>query len=69
MIASEAEYEATLKRINYFQQQVAELRRRETNPTNYRAAVSGYLAELDRMNLAVREYLWAPPEAPVVATA
>ena len=32
------------------------LRRTETNPTNYRAAVSGYLAEIDRMRLEVREY-------------
>jgi hypothetical protein len=39
------------------QKQVAELRRKETNPINYRLAVSGYLAEIDQMNLEVREYL------------
>src|SRR5262245_32912187 len=45
-----------LDRIRYFQQQIAQLRKVETNLTNYRLSVSGYLAELDRMNLEVREY-------------
>ena len=49
------------KHIQYFQQQVASLRQVETNPVNYRLSVSGYLAELDRMNLEVREYLWTHP--------
>jgi hypothetical protein len=35
---------------------VAHLRKVETNPQNYRAAVSGFLAEIDRMQLEVREY-------------
>jgi hypothetical protein len=35
---------------------VAHLRKTETNPVNYRAAVSGFLAEIDRMQLEVREY-------------
>lgn len=46
-----------LKRISYFQQQVAKLREVETNPKNYKMSAGGYLAELDRMNLEVREYL------------
>jgi len=50
-----------LDRIKYFQQQIAQLRKVETNLTNYRLSVSGYLAELDRMNLEVREYLWSLP--------
>jgi hypothetical protein len=36
---------------------VAHLRKTETNPVNYRAASSGFLAEIDRMQLEVREYL------------
>jgi hypothetical protein len=56
MIANDRELQATLDRIAWFQQQVAHLRRTETNPVNYRAAVSGFLAELDRMQLDVREY-------------
>jgi hypothetical protein len=37
------------------------LRQVETNLVNYRLSVSGYLAELDRMQLEVREYLWLHP--------
>jgi hypothetical protein len=56
MIANDRELQKTLERIAWFQQQVAHLRRTETNPVNYRAAVGGYLAEIDRMQLEVREY-------------
>jgi hypothetical protein len=56
MIATDQELQTTLDRIAWFQQQIAHLRRTETNPVNYRAAVSGFLAELDRMQLDVREY-------------
>ena len=56
MIANDQELQTTLDRITWFQQQVAHLRRTETNPVNYHAAVSGFLAEIDRMQLEVREY-------------
>lgn len=56
MIANDQELQATLGRIAWFQQQVAQLRKTETNPVNYRASVSGFLAEIDRMQLEVREY-------------
>jgi hypothetical protein len=56
MIASDRELQTTLERIGWFQQQVAEIRKTETNPVNYRASVSGFLAEIDRMQLEVREY-------------
>jgi len=61
MIKNDQELQVTLERIKYFQQQVTHLRQVETNPVNYRLSVSGYLAELDRMNLEVREYLWTHP--------
>ena len=61
MIKNDQELQATFERLRYFQQQVETLRRAETNPTNYRLSASGYLAEIDRMNLAVREYLWLHP--------
>ncbi len=61
MIHNEKEYKTTLERINQFQKQVEHLRIVETNPENYHLSVSGFLAELDRMNLEVREYLWAHP--------
>jgi hypothetical protein len=61
MIANDQELTVTLERIAQFQAQVAHLRNAETNPVNYRAAVSGYLAEIDRMQLEVREYLSLHP--------
>ena len=57
MIANDQELQTTLERIAWFQNQVAHLRKTESNPANYRAAVSGFLAEIDRMQLEVREYL------------
>jgi hypothetical protein len=47
----------TLERIQRFQAQVAHLRKVEMNPTNYLLAAPGFLAEIDRMHLDVREYL------------
>jgi len=61
VIKTNQEFQATLERIRYFQQQVDKLRQVETNPTNYRLSASGYLTEIDRMNFAVREYLWLHP--------
>ncbi|MFQ5854592.1 MAG: hypothetical protein ACE5LU_02960 [Anaerolineae bacterium] len=71
MIKNDREFQVTLERINYFQRQVAHLRQVEDNPTNYRLSVSGYLAELDRMYLEVRDYLWLHPSemAGIVAPA
>lgn len=52
-----------LERIRRVQDQLTALRRAETNPTNYRLSSSGFIAELDRMQLEVREYLASPPLA------
>jgi hypothetical protein len=57
MIVNDQELQTTQERIAWFQSQVANLRKVETNPVNYRAAVSGFLAEVDRMQLDIREYL------------
>jgi hypothetical protein len=62
MIANDEELEATLERARWFQSQVAHLRRVETNPVNYRLSVSGFLAEIDRMQLEAREYLSMHPK-------
>ena len=56
MIANDQQLQTCLERIAWFQQQVVHLRKTELNPANYRAAVSGFLAEIDRMQLEVREY-------------
>lgn len=63
MIASDTELTATLERIRHLQQQLALLRKAETNLVNYRLSASGFIAEIDRMQLAVREYLSTPAMA------
>ncbi len=57
MIANDQKLKVTLDRIARFHEQVTHLRNAESNPVNYRATVSGFLAEIDRMQLEVREYL------------
>lgn len=61
MIRNDQEFQVTLERVAYFQRQVTKLKEVEDNPANYRLSVRGYLAELDRMNLAIRDYLWLHP--------
>jgi len=61
MITNDPQLETTRKRITWFQDQLAHLRKTETNPVNYRASASGFLAEIDRMQLEVREYLSMHP--------
>jgi hypothetical protein len=65
MIANAEELKVTLDRIARFQAQVTRLRQSETNLENYRASSSGFLAEIDRMQFEVREYVSLhPAEAP-----
>ena len=61
MIANDQELQVTVERIPRFQAQVAHLRQVEAQPANYHAAASGFLAEIDRMQLEVREYLSTHP--------
>ncbi len=61
MIHNDQELEVTKQRIRYFQQQVEKLQQVETNPQNYQLSAGGFLAEIDRMNLEVREYLSLHP--------
>jgi hypothetical protein len=67
MIANDQQLQTTLERITWFQNQVAQVRKTETNSKNYRAAVSGFLAEIDRMQLEVREYFSFLPREEVEA--
>ena len=67
MIANDQQLETTVERIAWFQQQAGLLRKTETNPVNYQAAVSGFLSEIDRMQLEVREYFSFLPAQPVGA--
>ena len=61
MIQNTQELETTLARIRHFEKIVEKLREVETNPQNYRLSAGGFLAEIDRMNLEVREYLSSHP--------
>ena len=61
MISDDAQLAATLARIVWFQGQIAQLRRTEANPANYKAAAEGFLVEVDRMQRDVREYLATHP--------
>lgn len=61
MITNDKELEATQERIRHFQAQIAHLRKAETNPLTYRLSASGFLAEVDRMQLEVRDYLALHP--------
>jgi hypothetical protein len=62
MIKNDQELKVTLERISRFQMQVAHLRNTEINPANFHASVSGFLAEIDRMQLEAREYLSVHPQ-------
>lgn len=58
MLKNDQELEATRERIRYFHYQVEKLRQVESNLENYRLSAGGYLAEINRMNLEIREYLF-----------
>jgi hypothetical protein len=61
MITNDQELEATQERIRHFQAQLAHLRKVESNPLTYRLSASGFLAEIDLMQLEVRDYLALHP--------
>jgi hypothetical protein len=61
MIANDREFHVATERIGRLQAQIARLRQVETNPANDRAAAGGFLAEIDRMQFEVREYLRLHP--------
>ena len=61
MIADDRELTVTLERISKFQQQISVLRKSEKDPASYHASASGYLADIERMQLEVREYLSLHP--------
>jgi hypothetical protein len=61
MITNDQELEATQERIRHFHAQLAHLRKVEANPLTYRLSASGFLAEIDRMQLDVREFLALHP--------
>jgi hypothetical protein len=69
MIKNDKELEAVQERIRQFERQVAQIRKTETNGENYRMSAAGFLAEIDRMNLEIRDYLWSVPSEQSAPTA
>jgi hypothetical protein len=61
MIVNDKQLQVTLERISHFQAQLLRLRNVESSPANYHAAASGFIAEIDRMQLEVRDYLGSHP--------
>lgn len=61
MIENDTQLQVTRDRIKRLQDQIAHLRKTESNAANYYASVSGFIAEVDRMQLEVREYLTVHP--------
>ncbi len=61
MIQNDQELKVTRERIARFEDRLARLRHVETNPANHHASASGFLAEIDRIQLEVREYLSLHP--------
>jgi hypothetical protein len=62
MIRNDSELKTTLDRIARCQAQITQLRSTESNPANYKMSAGGFIAELDRMQLEVREYLMLHPK-------
>ncbi len=61
MIKDDDELALAQQRVAHFERQVARLRKSETNAENYRMSAGGFLAEIGRMNLEIRDYLWSHP--------
>ena len=62
-----AEFQVTLDRLAHLHAQLAHLRQAEPNPANYRLSATGFLAETDRLQLEIREYLSIhPTEVPAM---
>lgn len=59
MINNNQELETTQQRIRQLEQMVAQIRQTETNSENYRMSAAGFLLEIDRMYLEIRDYLWS----------
>ena len=61
MIKNDLELQAMLERIQYFHRLVVHMRQAEKDTLTYKFSAGGFLAEIDRMNLEVREYLMFHP--------
>lgn len=68
MIQNDLELEGTQERIAFFCRIVANMRKVES-PKNFPYLASGYLAEIEKMNAEVLEYLKQPADEAQLAEA
>ncbi len=61
MIKNDVELEATKDRIIRFWKIVEAIRQGEKNPSNYHGSAGGFLAEIEKMNREINEYLSIHP--------
>ena len=61
MIKNDTELKVTQERINHFWKIVEAIRKTEQNPSNYESSAGGFLAEIEKMNTEVHEYLSLHP--------
>ncbi len=61
MIKNETELKVTQERINHFWKMIEAIRQTEKNPSNYRDSAGGFLAEIEKMNTEVNEFLSIHP--------
>jgi len=61
MIQNDTELQAAQERILLFERVLAEARR-TYSPSNYQAMAEGYLMEIDKLRVEIREYLSGLPE-------
>ena len=60
MVQNDIELATTLERIQRLQDQLTVLRKLEANPVIYRLSSSGFIAEIDRLQLEASKYLDIP---------
>jgi tRNA threonylcarbamoyladenosine modification (KEOPS) complex Pcc1 subunit len=61
MIQNDAELEQMRERIDFFMKTIAQIRVKASSPSEYRAFANSYLAEVEKMNLEILEYLKRHP--------
>lgn len=61
MIKNDTELKVTQDRINHFWKIVEAIRQTEKNSSNYKDSAGGFLAEIEKMNTEVHEYLSIHP--------
>ena len=67
MIENDEQLDAMQERIRHFERQIAQIRKTATDAENYQMSARGFLTEIDRMNLEIRDYLWSLPATSITS--